>query len=77
MTSLDRLRLERGASHLHQLGPRAVAELLAEIANKIGGMPAILSALNDYEMVSPDTLRAVGADRFPPQPLHIVHGGAR
>ena len=61
-----RLRLERGAQHLHHLGPRAVAEFLAEIADAIGGTPCILARLTEYERrISPDMLRAVGGDRFP------------
>ena len=71
MTQLDRMRLERGAKHLHSLGPRATAELLAEVAEQIGGMPCILGRLEEYRRrLTPDLLRAVGGDRFPPRPLH-------
>ena len=35
-------RLQRGAEHLHKLGPRATAELLAEVGKRIGGMTTIL-----------------------------------
>ena len=70
--SLDTLRLQRGATHLHNLGPRATAEFLASVADRIGGWPAILAALNDYERVSPGMVRAAGGDRFPPRPLRRV-----
>lgn len=62
----DRIRFERGATHLWRLGPRATAEFLAEIADAIGGRPAIARLLAAYETrLSPELLRAVGGDRFP------------
>jgi hypothetical protein len=67
------LRLQRGAEHLHRLGPRATAEFLAEIAAQIGGMPAVLGLLVEYERrLSPEALRLVGGDRFPPRPLRVA-----
>ena len=69
---IDRLHLQRGAEHLHALGPRATAELLAEVADKIGGLPAILSTLDEYQRFSPRLLRLTGGDRFPPRPLYLV-----
>jgi hypothetical protein len=73
---LDHLRLQRGAEYLHGLGARAVAEFLAEISAKIGGRPAILGLLNEYESrLTPAMIRAVGGDRFPPRPLATVPGG--
>ncbi len=70
---LDVLRLQRGSEHLHALGPRATAEALAEIAERIGGMPAILGLLEEYRRrLTPAMVRAVQADRFPPRPLREV-----
>jgi hypothetical protein len=69
---LSRLRLQRGAEHLCLLGPRATAELLAEVADRIGGMPAILGVLGEYERLSPRLLRATDGDRFPSRPLRVV-----
>lgn len=70
---VTRLRLQRGAEHLHACGPRVTAELLAEVADRIGGMPAILTLLGEYQQrLSPQMLRAVGGHRFPPRPLHRV-----
>jgi hypothetical protein len=70
---LVRLRLQRGVEHLHSLGPRATAELLAEVGHCIGGMPAIMRLLGEYEQrLSPQMLRAVGGHRFPPRPLRLV-----
>ena len=48
-----RLRLRRGAEHLHKLGAQVTAEFLAEVANTIGGMPAILGRLAEYERKFP------------------------
>jgi hypothetical protein len=70
---LDRLRLQRGAEHLHALGARAQAEFLVEIGTRIGGLPCILGLLGEYQQrLSPQLLRAVGGHRFPPRPLRVV-----
>jgi hypothetical protein len=58
---------------LHALGARATAELLAEVAAKIGGLPCILTTLDEYQQrLSPRLLRIAGGDRFPRRPLHVV-----
>ena len=63
---LDRARLDRGAEHLQQLGPRATAEFLTELAAAIGGGPAILRLLADYQnRLSPALLHSAGGHRFP------------
>lgn len=72
MSTLDSLRLQRGAEHLHRLGPRATAEFLSELACRIGGAPAIMALLTEYGRVSPGMVRAAGGDRFPPRVLHVV-----
>jgi hypothetical protein len=70
---LSRLRLQRGAEHLHHLGPRAQAEFLTEVGARIGGMPCILGLLGEYQQrLSPQLLRAVGGDRFPARPMRVV-----
>ena len=69
---LSTLRLQRGAEHLHRLGARATAELLAEVAERIGGWPTILATLTEYERLSPGQIHAAGADRFPPRPLRVA-----
>ena len=67
------LRLQRGAEHLHALGPRATAELLAEVAQRTGGMPCVLELLAAFEeRLTPAMIRAAGADRFPARRLHAV-----
>jgi hypothetical protein len=70
---LSRLRLQRGVEHLHLLGPRATAEMLAEVGHRIGDMPCILSLLGEYQQrLSPQMLRAAGGDCFPTRPLRAV-----
>ena len=70
---VTRLHLQRGAEHLHRLGARPTAEFLAEIGNRIGGLPCILSLLGEYEQrLKPETLRRAAADRFPPRAPHAV-----
>ena len=69
---LDAARLHRGAEHLHRLGPRAVAEFLAELGGRIGGTPACLCLLNEYGRLSPGQVRAAGGDRPLRRPLSAV-----
>lgn len=68
----DQARLHRGAERLHGLGPRAVAEFLAELAGRVGGTPACLSLLNDYGRLTPGQVRAAGGDRPLRSPLSAV-----
>ena len=66
-------RLQRGAQHLHQLGPRATAELLAELADQAGCWPAMLATLAAYQQrLTPALVRAAGGDGFPPKPIRHV-----
>ncbi len=71
--SLQMLCLQRGVEHLHKLGSRTTAEALAEMADRIGGWPALLGILAEYERrLTPAMVRTAGADRFPPRPLRQV-----
>ncbi len=63
-----RLQRQRRIEHLHSLGPRAVGELLYEVAE--GG--DLDRALDAYERLTPSLLKAMGADRFPPSPIHEI-----
>lgn len=66
LTPYQRLRIDRGAAHLHRCGPRATAEFLLQLSHTIGGLPAITALLTEYEArLRPELLRAVGGDRFP------------
>lgn len=66
MNQNDRLRIERGAYTLHRLGPAATAELLAEVANRIGGLPCIVSCLTECEHRHKKAARSVGAHATSP-----------
>lgn len=72
MAPLDHLRLQRGVQHLCSLGPRAVAELLAEVAERAGCGVCILDLLARYGELTPAMVGAAGGDRFPPRPLHLA-----
>ncbi len=65
-------RLKPGVEHLHSLGSRVTAEMLAELANRIGGLPAILGLLAEYQRLTPQAVVLAGADCFPPPALRIV-----
>ena len=65
-------RFERQVKHLHNLGPRAVAEFLSEIATTTGQSRFIAARLQVYAKLDPEIVRAVGGDRFPPMPLEVV-----
>jgi hypothetical protein len=65
-------QLQRGAEHLHRLGPRAIGEALAEIGLRSGDMTTAFAVVVEYqERLTPEKIRSAGADRFPP-PLSIV-----
>jgi hypothetical protein len=66
------LRLQRDCRHLHSLGPHALSEALLEIADRTRGLSEICETLVEYRRFTPDILRAIGGDRFPPPPLHLV-----
>jgi hypothetical protein len=67
----DTARIRYLARHLHSLGPRPLAEYLAEII--AGADP--LARLERYCELDPDLVHRLGADRMPP--THRVVGGRR
>jgi hypothetical protein len=70
---ITRLRLQRDVEHLHALGSRATAEFIVDLTEKIGGLPAALALLAEYERrLTPEMIRLAGGGRFPPRPLHPV-----
>jgi hypothetical protein len=72
LAPLAAIRFQRDCQRLHDLGARAMSEALLEIADRIGGFPAICETLADYARFSPDMLRVVGGDKFVPQQLHLL-----
>ncbi len=52
---------------------RCLAEFIAELASRIGGMRAAIGLLEEYQQrASPAMLHVTGGDKFPPRPLHAV-----
>ena len=65
-------RFERQVERVHNLGPRVVAELLAEIATATDQPALIADRLQAFAALDPEHVRFVGADKFPPMPLGMV-----
>jgi hypothetical protein len=73
MTPRDRLRIERGAVHLHALGARSIAEFLLEIGKEQGCIDDILDRVDLWRWrLTPAMVRAAGADHFAPRPLRQI-----
>ena len=72
----DLLRLQRGATHIQRLGPRATAELLIAIASRTGAVSIVLDALAEFEAITPDQIHAAGAVSYPPH-LRMVPSRSR
>ena len=72
-----RLRRQRLVECLHRLGPRPTFELVDELARRHPDIADDLDRrLAAYtERLTPELLRAVGANRFPASPLRIVGSG--
>ncbi|MGI4942142.1 MAG: hypothetical protein ACRYHQ_16535 [Janthinobacterium lividum] len=66
----DTLRLQRGAQHVHDLGPRAVAELVTHVAREGLDLPGALDLMDRWrDGLSMEMLAAARGDRFPPRVL--------
>ena len=60
-------------TRLHALGPRPTGELLLEVIGVNDQLrDDVFALLERYTRLSPEEVRAVGADVFPPVPLHAV-----
>jgi hypothetical protein len=68
-------RFRRLVAHIHDLGPRATGELLLEIGRAYGIEDDIARGLEIYGEIDPELVVALGADRWPPPPIHVVTGG--
>lgn len=62
------LRFRQQVEHLYRLGPRAIGELLREVADDEN----LGNALAAYQRLTPDVIKALGGDRGPPRPIHEV-----
>ena len=66
------LRFRRQVLRLHRLGPRAIAEFLAEIGAERAVMTVIDQKLDTYAELDPETLEVVGGADFSLVPVHEV-----
>ena len=68
-------RLPALVGNLYALGVRPVAELLIEhVGDDEQARNTLLLLLEKYGRLSPAVVQAIGADVFPPAPLHEVRG---
>ena len=63
---------QRQVERLHQIGARAVGELLAELGVELGVQTLINKKLATYAKLDPKVVEAAGGDRFWPAPLHEI-----
>ena len=66
------IRFRRQVLRLHRLGPRATAELLAEIGAERSITTIIDRKLDTYAALDPEAIEAAGGDKFWPVPIHEV-----
>ena len=66
------LRFRRQIEHIHALGPRVTAELLAEIGAERSIMTIIDRKLDRYAGLEPETLEVTGGDGFWPAPVREI-----
>ena len=66
------LRFRRQVERLHRLGPRATAELLAEIGVERSIMTIIDRKLDRYVDLDPAVIEATGGGEFWPVPIREV-----
>ncbi|MGI4944835.1 MAG: hypothetical protein ACRYHQ_30480 [Janthinobacterium lividum] len=65
-TPTDTLRLQRGAQHVHDLGPRAVAEMVAHVAREGLDLSGALDLMDKWrDGLSVEMLAVTRGDRFP------------
>ena len=76
MPNFTDMRRQRGVEFLAKQPPRVLDGFFRDLEAKIGGTPAILALMAEYEArVTPRKLHASGGDRFPPRPLYLAQGG--
>lgn len=57
------------ARAVYRLGERPIVELVLQLATD---EPTCIAAIERFASLEPETLRALGGDRFPPPPLRLV-----
>ena len=66
------VRFRRKVERLHRRGPRAILEVLAEIAAGHSNQNVVEQVLDRHLGVPEQALEAVGGDRLPPVPIRAV-----
>jgi hypothetical protein len=69
-----RLRRRRQCELIWMLGARVFFELIDELDRRHGLGADLDARLARYARLDPEILAAIGANQFPPAPLHIVEG---
>ena len=66
------LRLQQNVAAIHQLGLRALYELLIELATVTGQRATVESVVARYAAIDQASLYVTRSDRFAPRPLLLV-----
>ena len=66
------LSYRRAIEQLHALGPRATGELISDLAEAEDCDRAVLDLLFRYGRLTPGMVRVAGAEKMPPNPVHLV-----
>ncbi len=66
------LRRQRNVRKLHRLGPRALDALLVEIGSERSITTIVEKKIERYAALDSTVLEALGGDRFPALPIHVV-----
>ena len=69
---INSARRERLIERVHALGPRPLAEMLAEIAVATGQHVRVVDLVEEYAQLDPAVLRFLGGDKFPPNVVEVV-----
>ena len=69
---VDNLQFQRQVEKLHNLGPRAIGELLAEIGEQRSCQTFIDIRLSAYAALDPELVKALDGDEFPRPPIYEV-----
>jgi hypothetical protein len=64
--------LQRAFAHLQGCGPRPVAEYCAKLIDGLGGDPAHLDSVLEWQRLDRQVIAALGGDRFPLRRLRVV-----
>lgn len=56
----------------HALGPRPMAEMLAEIGRATGRPEIVAERVEAYAGLDPEIVKALRADRFPPMVVEVA-----